>query len=79
MNSVTQKKPNFSDISRKDYKGYMEPLLLTACDLEAEKLGITRSKFIRYAVIKLLIEKKYPLSTISNKFNAFYRGMTTCG
>jgi hypothetical protein len=68
---------NFSDLFRKDYKGYMEPLLLTACDHEANKLGITRSKFIRYAVIKLLIEKEYPLKSISNKFNAFYRGITT--
>jgi hypothetical protein len=68
--------PNFSDLIRKDYKGYMEPLLLTACDHEAEKLGITRSKFIRYAVIKLLIEKKYPLKDISNKFNDFYKGIT---
>ena len=68
--------PSFSVLVRKDYKGYMEPLLLTACDHEAKKLSITRSKFIRYAVINLLIEKNYPLKAISNKFNEFYRGMT---
>lgn len=72
-------KANFTDILRIDYKGYMEPVLLTACNHVAEKMGITRSKFIRYAVIKLLIEKKYPLNSISNKFNAFYRGITDKG
>ena len=69
---------NYSDLSRRDYKGYMEPLLLTACDHVAGMMGITRSKFIRYAVINMLIKKEYPLKRMSNKFNAFYRGMTTC-
>ena len=68
-------KANFTDKFRTDYKGYMEPVLLTACNHVAEKMGITRSKLIRYAVIKLLIEKEYPLKRISNKFNAFYRGI----
>lgn len=69
-------KANFSDTFRIDYKGYMEPVLLTALNHIAEKMGITRSKLIRYAAIKLLIEKEYPLNCISNKFNAFYRGIT---
>ena len=69
-------KASYSDIARVDYKGYMEPLLLTACNHEAGKMGITRSKFIRYAVIRLLVEKGYPLKRITSKFNAFYRGMT---
>lgn len=68
-------KANFTDKFRVDYKGYMEPVLLTACNHVAEKMGITRSKLIRYAVIKLLIEKEYPLNRISNKFNVFYRGI----
>jgi len=69
-------KANFSDIIRVDYKGYMEPLLLTALEHEGNKIGISRSKMIRYACIKLLIERKYPLNHISNKFNDFYRGIT---
>lgn len=70
------KKSNYSDLFRRDYKGYMEPILLTACNHVAGKMGITRSKLIRYAVIKMLIEKEYPLNRISNKFNAFYKGIT---
>ena len=70
---------------RVDYKGYMEPLLLTACEFEADKIGCkTRSKFIRYAVIKCLIEMDYPLNKYTNKFNKFYnkfnklhKGITT--
>jgi hypothetical protein len=69
-------KLNFSDKIRKDYKGYMEPLLLTACDHQAKKLNITRSKYIRYAVIKKLIEDSYPLNCMSTKFNKFYKGIT---
>ena len=68
---------NNSDILRKDYKGYMEPILLSACNHEANKLNITRSKYIRYAVINQLINDKYPLKAISNKFNAFYKGITS--
>jgi hypothetical protein len=33
------------------------------------------TRFVRYAVIRLLIDKKYPLKSISNKFNEFYRGI----
>jgi hypothetical protein len=66
----------YSDKFRKDYKGYMEPLLLTACDHEAGKLNISRSQFLRYAAIRLLIRKKYPLNIMSSKFNDFYRGMS---
>jgi hypothetical protein len=69
-------KANFSDIIRIDYKGYMEPLLLTACTNQGQKLKISRSKYIRYAVINQLIKDKYPLKAISNKFNKFYRGIT---
>jgi len=66
---------NYSDISRMDYKGYMEPVLLTGCNHQAEKLKITRSKYIRYAVINQLIRDNFPLMRLSNKFNAFYKGI----
>jgi hypothetical protein len=63
----------YSDKIRVDYKGYMEPLLLAACEHEANNMGLSsRSKFIRYAVIKCLIEMKYPLNKYTNKFNKFY-------
>ena len=66
-------KLKFSDKLRVDYKGYMEPILLTACDHQAKKCGArTRSKYIRYAVIRALIQDKYPLNKISSKFNKFY-------
>jgi len=67
---------NYSDISRQNYKGYMEPVLLSGCVHQANKLKITRSKYIRYAVVNQLIRDGFPLKNISNKFNAFYRGMT---
>jgi hypothetical protein len=76
---------NFSDKIRVDYKGYMEPLLLTACNHIASKIGCrTRSKYIRYAVIKSLIQDGYPLNKYSSKFDKFYnkinnlnKGITT--
>jgi hypothetical protein len=71
------KNPNYSDISRMDYKGYAEPILLTGCNHQASKLKITRSKYIRYAIINQLIRDGFPLKNISCKFNAFYRGMNT--
>lgn len=72
------KTPNYSDVLRQDYKGFMEPLLLTGCNHQASKLKITRSKYIRYAVINQLIRDGFPLNKISCKFNVFYRGMTSC-
>lgn len=70
------KNPNYSDVLRQDYKGYMEPILLTGCDHQGSKLGITRSKYIRYAVINQLIKDGFPLKCKSNKFNAFYKGIS---
>jgi len=67
---------NYSDLLRMDYKGYMEPVLLTGCNHQAGKIGITRSKYIRYAVINQLIKDGFPLKNISCKFNDFYKGMT---
>ena len=70
-------KANFTDKFRVDYRTYLEPLLATACTHQGSKLNITRSKYIRFAVINQLIRDKYPLRDISSKFNAFYKGVTT--
>lgn len=70
-------KCNFSDKVRIDYRVYLEPILATAARHQAEKCGArTMSKYIRYAVIRALIEDGYPLKIISSKFNAFYKGVT---
>ena len=63
----------WSDKIRNDYKIYLEPLLSTACNHEGKKIGITRSKYIRYCVIRCLIKDGYPLNKITNKFNKFYK------
>ena len=43
----------------------------------ASKTAIkTRSKYIRYAVIRALIADGYPLKDITDKFNAFYKSNT---
>jgi len=39
---------------------------------QGNKLGITRSKYIRYAVIRALIQDGYPLDKITDKFQKFY-------
>ena len=63
----------WSDKFRNDYKIYLEPLLATACKFEGKKLNITRSKYIRYCVLRCLIEDGYPLKDITNKFDKFYK------
>ena len=71
-------KANFSDKFRESFKVYLEPLLATGCKHQAGKTKCrTMSKYIRYSVINQLIRDGYPLKEISNKFNDFYRGMTT--
>jgi len=68
---------NMSDKIRKDYRVYLEPLLAFASAHQATKCGArTMSKYIRYAVITRLIIDGYPLSAITSKFNAFYKGVT---
>jgi hypothetical protein len=63
-----------SDLIRNDYKIYLEPILSTACDHQAKiERCKTRSKYIRYAIIRALIQDGYPLKEISNKFDAFYK------
>ncbi len=56
---------------RNDYKIYLEPLLATACQFEGEKRKISRSKYIRYAVIRSLILDGYPLKNFTDKFDKF--------
>jgi len=65
-------KAKWSDKIRSDYKIYLEPVLATGCLHQGEKLKITRSKYIRYAVIRALIQDGYPLDKLSNKFKKFY-------
>jgi hypothetical protein len=70
---------NGSDKLRRDYRVYLEPLLATACGHQAGKCGArTMSKYIRYSVIRALIQDGYPLDKMSNKFNAFYKGVSPC-
>lgn len=75
-----------SDILRTDFKIYLEPVLASACDHQALKEGCrTRSKYIRFAIIRALIQDGFPLKEVSKKFDIFYncnkikqlhRGMT---
>ena len=63
---------SMSDILRLDYNVYLEPVLATAAAGVAKDIGcMTRSKYIRYALINQLIRDGYPLKKVSNKFNAF--------
>jgi hypothetical protein len=70
-------KAKYSDIFRESYKGYAEPILLTAATHQGSKRKISRSKYIRYALINQLIRDGYPLKDISSKFNGFYRALST--
>ena len=66
----------YSDTFRECYKGYAEPLLLTAATHQGCKKKISRSKYIRYALINQLIRDGYPLQNITSKFNDFYKAIT---
>jgi len=46
------------------------------CNMSDKCGARTMSKYIRYAVIRALIADGYPLSAITSKFNAFYKGVT---
>jgi len=61
-----------SDRLRCDYKVYLEPILATGCEFQGDKLKITRSKYIRYAIIRALINDGYPLNKMTDKFQKFY-------
>ena len=62
----------WSDKLRCDYKIYLELILAIGCEHQGTKIGITRSKYIRYAVIRALIQDGYPLDKITDKFQKFY-------
>jgi hypothetical protein len=66
-------KLKLSDKIRNDYKIYLEPILANASEHQGLKLGISRSKYIRYAVIRSLIIDGYPLNKITDKFDKFYK------
>ena len=66
-----------SDLIRSDYKIYLEPVLASACEHQASKTKCrTRSKYIRYAVIRALIQDGYPLNRVSKKFDLFYKSIS---
>jgi hypothetical protein len=56
---------------RYEIKLFLEKLLITACNHQAKKLGITRSKYGRYAIINQLLRDGYPLKEFSDKFDDF--------
>lgn len=63
----------FDTTQRRETKVFLENLLKTGCSHEGKKLGLSRSKFIRYAVIEKLIKCGYPLNEITDKFDYFYK------
>ena len=63
---------SMSDRLRLTYQIYLEPVLATACmKMASEGKTKTRSKYIRYAVIRALIADGYPLAEVSEKFKPF--------
>ena len=63
---------SMTDRFRLDYKIFLEPVLATGAAHMAGEIGCrTRSKYIRYAVIRALIQDGYPLGSVSEKFNKF--------
>lgn len=77
----------FDDKLRYAKKTFIENLLSTGCGVQGKKLRLSRSKYIRYAIINQLIRDKYPLSEFTDKFDPFYkvlknkeknRAMTAC-
>ena len=56
---------------RYEIKLFLEKLLITACNHQGKKLGISRSKYIRYAVINQVLCDGYPLKEFTEKFDDF--------
>jgi len=67
----------WSDKIRIQSKFFAEPILLTAAEHQGNKhvKKLSRSKYIRLALIEKLFRDEYPLSEISSKFNGFRRAM----
>ena len=68
---------NTDDKLRYEIKIFLEKILITACNHQAKKLNITRSKYIRYAVVEKLITDGYPLNEFTDKFNEFCKYLKT--
>jgi len=63
---------SMTDLVRLDYKVFLEPVLARGCEAMAKNVGcVTRSKYVRYAVIRALIADGYPLGSVSGKFDKF--------
>jgi hypothetical protein len=71
------KKPNYSDILCVEYKGFLEPILITACNHLGSKIGLTRSKYIRKIIVEAVKKSDFPLDRLSNKFKDMQVGITT--
>jgi len=67
-----------SDSLRLFYNVFLEPLLATACSGMAGKIGCkTRSKYIRFAVIRALLADGYPLQKgVRNLIRFVVKGWT---
>lgn len=70
-----------SDMIRKDYRVYLEPVLATACSHQAMKVGVrTMSRYIRRAVVYMLKMDGYPLDSVTRKFikvKVLHKGVTS--
>lgn len=67
----------YSDKIRDQRKVFAEPVLWTGAEVCGKKIGISRSKYVRYAIINQLIRDGFPLNKLSSKFNAFYGAIAT--
>ena len=70
-------KLSYSDAIQVDYKAYAEPVLLTAMLHQAQKVGMTRSQYIRDTMIRQVVKDGYPLGKVSKKFNELLRGISS--
>jgi hypothetical protein len=64
---------NFDDTLRYPIKIFVEKIIITAANHHAEKLGLSRSKYIRYSLIEKLIRSDYPFQQFTEKFDDFYK------
>lgn len=64
---------NFDDRIRYPIKVFVEKIVITAANHHADKLGLTRSKYVRYSLIEKLIRTGYPFQQFTSKFDDFYK------
>jgi len=64
---------NFDDKIRYPIKIFVERIIITAANHHADKLGLSRSKYVRYSLIEKLIRAGYPFQTFTRKFDDFYK------